>query len=281
MPRRARSAAAGARVVLAVRDVEKGRAAAGHDARLDGRCGRSTSPSLASVREFAARLSRGRRRSARATTPASWSRRSPVPRTGSSSSSAPTTSGTSRSPTCCCRGVTRSRGHGLVDGAPAGARSTSTDLNWERKRYRRWRAYGQTKLANLLFTAELQRRLAAAGSPVVATAAHPGYAATNLQSHSGSRFGDVLMAVGNRLFAQERGGRRAADAVRGDGGRAGRQLSRARAGSWSSAARRSSWGGPRAATDEAGRAAALGRLRGAHGGAVRVPEAPALVPPAP
>ena len=38
------------------------------------------------------------------------------------------------------------------------------DLNWERKSYRAWRAYGQSKLANLLFTAELQRRLTAAGS---------------------------------------------------------------------------------------------------------------------
>src|SRR5260370_20323940 len=53
------------------------------------------------------------------------------------------------------------------------------DLNWERKPYKRWRAYGQSKLANLLFTAELQRRLTAAGSAVLATAAHPGYAATN------------------------------------------------------------------------------------------------------
>src|ERR1700722_14100523 len=53
------------------------------------------------------------------------------------------------------------------------------DLNWERKPYKAWRAYGQSKLANLLFTAELQRRLTAAGSSVLATAAHPGYAATN------------------------------------------------------------------------------------------------------
>ena len=52
------------------------------------------------------------------------------------------------------------------------------DLNWEHRPYRTWRAYGQSKLANLLFTAELQRRLTAAGSPVLATAAHPGYAAT-------------------------------------------------------------------------------------------------------
>ena len=77
------------------------------------------------------------------------------------------------------------------------------DLNWERKPYRAWRAYGQSKLANLLFTAELQRRLSAVGSPVLATAAHPGYAATNLQFHSGRRSLDLLSAVGNHLLAQD------------------------------------------------------------------------------
>ncbi|MFI6296948.1 oxidoreductase [Nonomuraea sp. NPDC050790] len=54
------------------------------------------------------------------------------------------------------------------------------DLNWERKPYRAMGAYAQSKLANLLFTAELQRRLTEAGSPVLATAAHPGMSATNL-----------------------------------------------------------------------------------------------------
>jgi NAD(P)-dependent dehydrogenase (short-subunit alcohol dehydrogenase family) len=77
------------------------------------------------------------------------------------------------------------------------------DLNWEHKPYRAWRAYGQSKLANLLFTAELQRRLTAAGSPVLATAAHPGYAATNLQFHSGRRSLDVLNVISNWLFAQD------------------------------------------------------------------------------
>ena len=78
------------------------------------------------------------------------------------------------------------------------------DLNWERKRYRPWRAYGQSKLANLLFTSELQRRLTQAGSAVKATAAHPGYAATNLQSHSGSRLMAFAMEqVGNRVLAQD------------------------------------------------------------------------------
>ncbi len=80
------------------------------------------------------------------------------------------------------------------------------DLNWERKPYRDWRAYGQSKLANLLFTSELQRRLTEAGSPVLATAAHPGYAATNLQFHSGRRSMDILSAIGNRLFAQDENG---------------------------------------------------------------------------
>ncbi len=80
------------------------------------------------------------------------------------------------------------------------------DLNWERKPYKAWRAYGQSKLANLLFTAELQRRLGAAGSAVLATAAHPGYAATNLQFHSQRRTLDLLSAVGNRLLAQDEDG---------------------------------------------------------------------------
>ncbi len=77
------------------------------------------------------------------------------------------------------------------------------DLNWERRRYDRWRIYGQTKLANLLFTSELQRRLEAAGSSVRAVAAHPGYASTHLQSHTGSRINHLLFnTIGNRLLAQ-------------------------------------------------------------------------------
>jgi NAD(P)-dependent dehydrogenase (short-subunit alcohol dehydrogenase family) len=74
------------------------------------------------------------------------------------------------------------------------------DLNWE-QRYQRWPAYGQSKLANLLFTFELQRRLAASGSSLRAVAAHPGYAATNLQSHTAS-IQDKIMAVLNKVIAQ-------------------------------------------------------------------------------
>jgi NAD(P)-dependent dehydrogenase (short-subunit alcohol dehydrogenase family) len=81
------------------------------------------------------------------------------------------------------------------------------DLNWERKPYKPWAAYGQSKLANLLFTAELQRRLTEAGSDVLATAAHPGYAATNLQFQSQRRWLDIISLIGNRVIAQdEKGG---------------------------------------------------------------------------
>jgi NAD(P)-dependent dehydrogenase (short-subunit alcohol dehydrogenase family) len=76
------------------------------------------------------------------------------------------------------------------------------DLNWERRSYSRWPAYGQSKLANLLFTAELQRRLDQAGSSVRALAAHPGYAATNLQSHTQSFIQSTVMKVSNLLVAQ-------------------------------------------------------------------------------
>jgi NAD(P)-dependent dehydrogenase (short-subunit alcohol dehydrogenase family) len=76
------------------------------------------------------------------------------------------------------------------------------DLNWRTRRYRPWRAYGQTKLANLLFTLELERRLIADGSRVRAMAAHPGYAATNLQNGIGAPFADQIAAFGNRFFAQ-------------------------------------------------------------------------------
>jgi NAD(P)-dependent dehydrogenase (short-subunit alcohol dehydrogenase family) len=75
------------------------------------------------------------------------------------------------------------------------------DLNWEQRRYRRWVAYVQSKLANLLFTYELARKLAAAGSEVGSYAAHPGYASTNLMSHTETLL-DAVMSLGNRLAAQ-------------------------------------------------------------------------------
>ncbi|MFD0009135.1 oxidoreductase [Streptomyces sp. NPDC127178] len=68
--------------------------------------------------------------------------------------------------------------------------------------YSSWRAYQQSKLANLLFTRELQRRLAESGSQVTAHAVHPGYAATNLQGRTASRTQRLVLALTNRLIAQ-------------------------------------------------------------------------------
>ena len=79
------------------------------------------------------------------------------------------------------------------------------DLQGE-KSYRKWMAYAQSKLANLLFTYELQRRLDAAGARAISVACHPGYSATNLQAvgpqMSGSRIAARLMDLGNRFFSQ-------------------------------------------------------------------------------
>jgi NAD(P)-dependent dehydrogenase (short-subunit alcohol dehydrogenase family) len=77
------------------------------------------------------------------------------------------------------------------------------DLNWKARPYAPWRAYAQSKLANLLFTKELQDRVASAGSPVRALAAHPGYSDTNLQGHSAGRISGALMTLGNRFMATD------------------------------------------------------------------------------
>ncbi len=79
------------------------------------------------------------------------------------------------------------------------------DLQWEHG-YRKWRAYGQSKLANLLFAFELERRAEAARAKLISVACHPGYAATNLQAMGprmqGSAMMETMMGVANRLFAQ-------------------------------------------------------------------------------
>jgi NAD(P)-dependent dehydrogenase (short-subunit alcohol dehydrogenase family) len=73
------------------------------------------------------------------------------------------------------------------------------DLNWKSRPYSAWLSYGQSKLANLLFTKDLQRRLSLAGSPVRALTAHPGYSATNLQGHTGSELGDKIFIAANKV----------------------------------------------------------------------------------
>jgi len=82
----------------------------------------------------------------------------------------------------------------------------SPDDLWLNRRYRKWFAYGRSKLANLLFMNELQRRAVAAGVDLTSIGAHPGWAATNLQGTGprmvGSGVGRALATLGNRLFGQ-------------------------------------------------------------------------------
>jgi NAD(P)-dependent dehydrogenase (short-subunit alcohol dehydrogenase family) len=76
------------------------------------------------------------------------------------------------------------------------------DLQGERN-YSPWGAYGQSKLANLMFCFELQRRATEAGTALLSMAAHPGYAATNLQFAATDRFYEKAFGwIGNRLLAQ-------------------------------------------------------------------------------
>jgi len=79
------------------------------------------------------------------------------------------------------------------------------DLQWTKK-YDRWGAYAQSKLANLLFAYELQRRFAGSNIKTISVGCHPGYAATNLQSAGPQMEGSVskqlMMNVGNFLLAQ-------------------------------------------------------------------------------
>jgi NAD(P)-dependent dehydrogenase (short-subunit alcohol dehydrogenase family) len=74
------------------------------------------------------------------------------------------------------------------------------------RRYRKWKAYGQAKLANLLFAYELQHRLAASGADTISVAAHPGYANTELQLRGpqmqGSSFTERVMDWANGRVAQ-------------------------------------------------------------------------------
>ncbi len=79
------------------------------------------------------------------------------------------------------------------------------DLNWEKRKYKRWQAYGDSKLSNLLFTFELVRRIKKAGKDISAVAAHPGYADTHLQyvaaEQKQSKLEKIVMDIG-ALFAQ-------------------------------------------------------------------------------
>ena len=82
------------------------------------------------------------------------------------------------------------------------------DLNWEKRKYKTWSAYSDTKLANLYFTYELSRKLGQdKGSPMV-LASHPGWTATDLQKHSGmANFMNIFL--GQKVKVGSLGGLRA------------------------------------------------------------------------
>lgn len=76
------------------------------------------------------------------------------------------------------------------------------DLNWEKRKYKKFIAYADTKLANLYFAYELKRRLESEGGNPMVTAAHPGWTETELQRHSGTaRFLNLFFAQGTDMGA--------------------------------------------------------------------------------
>ncbi len=202
-------ARAGARVVLACRDLEKGRAAA--DGIRSAVTGAQLDvvpldlASLASVREFASRFGGGERLDILINNAGVMTM--PERRTADGFE---------------LQFATNHLGHFALTGllmefllaAPdprvvtvtsafhAFAKLDFDDLQMERE-YGRWRAYARSKLANLLFAVELDRRVRAAGLPLRALAAHPGLASTNLQL-AGRSFPPArwLIAATTALFAQ-------------------------------------------------------------------------------
>jgi NAD(P)-dependent dehydrogenase (short-subunit alcohol dehydrogenase family) len=100
---------------------------------------------------------------------------------------------------------TRARVVTVSSGAHKMGRMNFDDLMGEKK-YSAWRTYGQSKLSNLLFTSELQRRLDANSLPIHAMAAHPGYANTNLQAvapeMNGRAWMKTPMEYANKILAQ-------------------------------------------------------------------------------
>jgi NAD(P)-dependent dehydrogenase (short-subunit alcohol dehydrogenase family) len=77
------------------------------------------------------------------------------------------------------------------------------DLNWQSRPYSRWLAYGQSKLANLLFTSELQRRLDSVDSSLRALAAHPGWSHTELMGRSGRRLTDAVVMTATHVVSTD------------------------------------------------------------------------------
>jgi NAD(P)-dependent dehydrogenase (short-subunit alcohol dehydrogenase family) len=202
-------ARAGARVVLAVRDAEKGAAAGREIAEAvpgaDLEVGSLDLSSLASVRGFAEWFEREHEALDLLINNAGVM----APPRRVTTDGFELQFGTNHLGHFALTGLLLGRMEGREDarvvtvssGAHRMGRINLDDLQGER-RYGRWSAYGQSKLANLLFAFELDRRLRAAGSAIRSVAAHPGYAATNLQFAAPPMPDRLIMAFSNRVFAQ-------------------------------------------------------------------------------
>jgi NAD(P)-dependent dehydrogenase (short-subunit alcohol dehydrogenase family) len=195
-------ARAGAKVVLAVRDTDKGQRAAAEIA-ADTTVAQLDLASLASVREFASRFqgqldllinNAGVMAAPRRVTPDGFESQLATNHLGHFA-------------------LTGLLLNSLIKAAEPRVVTVSSDMHrmgqidfddlQRERKYDRWQAYGQSKLANLLFCFELDRRARAAGSRLKSMAAHPGYAATNLQFAGPTRLYERAgMWIGNLLFAQ-------------------------------------------------------------------------------
>jgi NAD(P)-dependent dehydrogenase (short-subunit alcohol dehydrogenase family) len=202
-------AAAGAEVVLACRNLEKGEAAVGSiRAELPGASlalEELDLSSLASVRDFASRFEAERGGLDLLINNAGVM----APPRRQTADGFELQLGTNHLGHFALTGLLLGRMQGREDARVVTVSSTAHkfgrisfgNLQGERN-YFRWRAYGQSKLANLLFARELDKRLRAAGSNVKSLAAHPGYSSTNLQTAAPPLLDRTLMKVTNLLVGQ-------------------------------------------------------------------------------
>lgn len=195
----------GATVIIAVRSLEKGKAAA--DKILDQKKDADIKvlkldlANLASVREFAAEFNKAHARLDLLINNAGVM----IPPYSKTADGFELQFGTNHLGHFALTGqlldvLINTKGARIVNvssGAHKSGKLDFDDLTWEKRRYSAWKAYGDSKIANLYFTFKLNRKLKENGFDTIATAAHPGWTATELQRHTG------IIEFLNRFFAQD------------------------------------------------------------------------------